>query len=82
MHIDKHPGAPDAAAGPAAYRNYARQWLGAHLPEHMRADSLDYRAPTLDECRDWEASMYDAGLAGMTWPQAPMAAMASRCAST
>jgi alkylation response protein AidB-like acyl-CoA dehydrogenase len=36
----------------------------------MRADSVDDRTPTLDECRDGEASMYDAGLAGMTWPKA------------
>ena len=70
MHMEKNPAIPDAAAGPAVYRQYARQWLGAHLPAHMRADSVDYRTPTLDECRDWEASMYDAGLAGMTWPKA------------
>jgi len=60
---------PDAAAGSVAYRHYARQWLGSNLPEHMRADSIHYRTPTLDECRDWEASMYHAGLAGMTWPK-------------
>jgi alkylation response protein AidB-like acyl-CoA dehydrogenase len=35
----------------------------------MRSDSVSYRTPTLDECRDWEASMYQAGLAGMTWPK-------------
>ena len=70
MHMDKNPTRPDPAAGPAAYRDYARQWLRAHLPGHMHADSLAYRTPTLDECRDWEASMYHAGLAGMTWPQA------------
>ena len=66
MHV-KTP--PEPAAGPAAYRQYARQWLRANLPEHMRADSLNYRTPTLDECRDWEASMHQAGLAGMTWPK-------------
>ncbi|TFZ05074.1 acyl-CoA dehydrogenase [Ramlibacter rhizophilus] len=70
MHMDKNPAIPDAAAGPAAYRQYARDWLQAHLPAHMRSDSLDYRTPTLDECRAWEASMYQAGLAGMTWPRA------------
>lgn len=62
------PVRPDAAAGPAAYRDYARQWLRANLPAHMSADSLDYRTPTLQECSDWEAAMYQAGLAGMTWP--------------
>ena len=35
----------------------------------MRADSLDYHAPTLEECRQWEFEMYKAGLAGMTWPK-------------
>ena len=70
MHMEKNPAIPDAAAGPAVYRQYARQWLGAHLPEHMRADNVNFRTPTLDECRAWEASMYDAGLAGMTWPKA------------
>lgn len=61
---------PDPATGQDAYRQHARQWLRANLPEHMRSDSINYRAPTLDECRDWEAAMYRAGLAGMTWPKA------------
>lgn len=61
---------PDAASGPGAYRQYAREWLHSHLPAHMRTDSVDYRTPSLDECRDWEARMYQAGLAGMTWPTA------------
>lgn len=52
------------------YRRYAREWLAANLPQHMRADSLDYRTPTLEESRAWEAAMYRAGLAGMTWPTA------------
>ena len=70
MHMEQHPARPDPAAGSAAYRDYARQWLGANLPAHMRADSVDYRTPTLQECSEWEASMYRAGLAGMTWPTA------------
>lgn len=70
MPMDKTSVIPDAAAGPAAYRQYARDWLQAHLPAHMRADAVEYRAPTLEECRLWEASMYRAGLAGMTWPSA------------
>lgn len=70
MHMPKNPAMPDAAAGPAVYRAYARQWLRANLPAHMRADDLAYRTPTLDECRDWEARMHEAGLAGMTWPKA------------
>ena len=70
MHMETHPARPDPASGSAAYRDYARQWLGANLPAHMRADSVDYRTPTLQECSEWEASMYRAGLAGMTWPTA------------
>ncbi|WP_036594506.1 acyl-CoA dehydrogenase family protein [Ottowia thiooxydans] len=58
------------SAGPPAYRRYARNWLASNLPAHMRWDTLDYRSPTLEECRTWEASMYSAGLAGMTWPKA------------
>ncbi len=61
---------PAPATGQDAYRQHARQWLRANLPDHMRSDSVNYRTPTLDECRDWEAAMYRAGLAGMTWPRA------------
>ncbi|MFS8978609.1 acyl-CoA dehydrogenase family protein [Cupriavidus necator] len=73
MHIetrDQLAAIPDPAAGPEVYRQHARQWLRANLPDHMRADSLDYRTPTLEESRAWEAAMYHAGLAGMTWPTA------------
>jgi len=69
MQQEQHPALKAAAEGPAAYRAYAREWLRGHLPEHMRADSLEYRTPTLEESSAWEASMYDAGLVGMTWPK-------------
>ena len=63
MSLDSHtPVRPDN------YRSHARQWLAEHLPQQMRLDSLDYRHPTLEESRQWEANMYSAGLAGMTWP--------------
>ena len=48
MHMEKNPAIPDPAAGSAVYRQYARQWLRANLPEHMRADNVNYRTPTLD----------------------------------
>lgn len=64
MNIDSKP-----SAGRENYRSYAQKWLSDHLPLHMRADSLDYHAPTLEECRQWEFEMYKAGLAGMTWPK-------------
>lgn len=60
---------PDPATDRGAYRSHARAWLRANLPSFMRADSVDYRTPTLNECRDWEEAMYRAGLAGMTWPK-------------
>lgn len=70
MPYDTPVAIPDPATGRAVYRQHARTWLRANLPSHLRSDSLDYRTPTLDECRDWEAAMYRAGLAGMTWPTA------------
>lgn len=70
MHYDTPVAIPDPATGRDVYRQHARQWLRSNLPDHMRADSLDYRTPTLEECRDWEAAMHCAGLAGMTWPKA------------
>lgn len=68
MYIDKNVAIPDPAAGPQVYRQHARDWLRGNLPEYMRADSLAYRTPTVEESRAWEAAMYYAGLAGMTWP--------------
>lgn len=68
--MDQSPAIPDRGVGPAVYRAYAREWLGANLPDFMRADSTAYRTPTLEESRAWEAAMYRAGLAGMTWPEA------------
>lgn len=60
---------PDPATSKSAYRAHAREWLRANLPSSMRADSVDYKTPSLNECRDWEEAMYRAGLAGMTWPR-------------
>ncbi len=70
MPYDTSVAIPDPAAGRDVYRQHARTWLQANLPAHMRADSLEYRTPTLAECRDFEAAMYQVGLAGMTWPKA------------
>lgn len=70
MQVEHHVAVPDPAAGPEIYRQHARTWLRANLPDSMRADSLDWRAPTLAESSAWEAAMYQAGLAGMTWPKA------------
>ncbi len=71
MNATSYPAAaiPDPRLNKAAYRQHARDWIREHLPAHMRADSLDYRTPTLQECQKWEADMYRAGLAGMTWPK-------------
>ena len=63
-------GAPGSSGHGPGYRRYARDWLETNLPSHLRADAPDYRTPTLAECQAWEAAMYRAGLAGMTWPKA------------
>lgn len=68
MHNDLDAAQLPPSADLARYRQHARDWLASHLPAHMRADSLDYRTPTLQESREWEAAMHQAGLAGMTWP--------------
>ncbi|ETF04421.1 acyl-CoA dehydrogenase [Advenella kashmirensis W13003] len=69
MDFHSNPIIPDPATAPDAYRTHAREWLKNNLPSYMRSDSLDYRTPTLAESSDWEAAMYRAGLAGMTWPK-------------
>ncbi|UWR39504.1 acyl-CoA dehydrogenase family protein [Sulfitobacter sp. W074] len=68
MPFDTDVTIPNPAKGRDTYRSHARAWLQANLPSHMRADSLEYRTPTLQECTAWEQAMYKAGLAGMTWP--------------
>ncbi|WP_374633599.1 acyl-CoA dehydrogenase family protein [Ferrovibrio sp.] len=52
------------------YRRTARAWLEASLPLSYRADHPDYRAPSLDQLKSWEAALYRAGLVGMVWPKA------------
>ena len=49
MQVEHHVAVPDPAAGPDTYRQHARTWLRANLPDSMRADSLDWRAPTVAE---------------------------------
>jgi alkylation response protein AidB-like acyl-CoA dehydrogenase len=34
----------------------------------MRADNEEWQPPSTETCRQFEAKMYSAGLAGMTWP--------------
>ncbi|MEZ5729889.1 MAG: acyl-CoA dehydrogenase family protein [Burkholderiaceae bacterium] len=47
----------------------ARRWLDENLPTAMRTDIVQSAAPTMDAFRDWERSMYAAGLVGLTWPR-------------
>jgi len=70
MQFEQQVAVPDPSAGPEGYRQHARTWLRANLPDFMRADSLNWRAATLAESSTWEAAMHQAGLAGMTWPKA------------
>jgi alkylation response protein AidB-like acyl-CoA dehydrogenase len=53
-----------------AYRVAMRRWLRANLPAVFRSDSATFSPPTLQQSVAWEAAMYRAGLAGITWPQA------------
>ena len=70
MQFEQQVAVPDPAAGPEVYRQHARMWLRANLPDFMRADHPASRTPTLAESSVWEAAMHQAGLAGMTWPKA------------
>jgi alkylation response protein AidB-like acyl-CoA dehydrogenase len=53
-----------------AYRVAMRGWLRANLPASFRSDSAAFSQPTLAQSIAWEAAMYRAGLAGITWPLA------------
>jgi alkylation response protein AidB-like acyl-CoA dehydrogenase len=65
---------PEAATTGAlsgeAYRGAMRRWLSANLPASFRSDNAAFSPPTLQQSIAWEAAMYRAGLAGITWPQA------------
>lgn len=52
-----------------AYARACRDWLAANLPARWRLDAVDRTPPTLDECKDWEARLHQAGLAGVAWPK-------------
>ncbi|GGC31061.1 acyl-CoA dehydrogenase [Siccirubricoccus deserti] len=62
-----------AAATPAidavAYRARQRAWLAENLPPHWRADAVDYRPPSLDEAKAWEATLHREGFWGIAWPR-------------
>jgi alkylation response protein AidB-like acyl-CoA dehydrogenase len=65
---------PEAATTGAlsgeAYRVAMRRWLSANLPASFRSDQAAFSPPTLQQSIAWEAAMYRAGLAGITWPRA------------
>jgi len=53
-----------------AYRVAMRRWLRANLPASFRSDSAAFASPSLQQSIEWEAALYRAGLAGITWPKA------------
>jgi hypothetical protein len=65
---------PEAATTGAlsgeAYRVAMRRWLSANLPASFRSDQRRSRRRRCSSRIAWEAAMYRAGLAGITWPQA------------
>lgn len=52
------------------FRRVARDWIERRLPDSLRADLPDYKTPSLEELKRWEVDLYQAGLAGITWPKA------------
>ena len=67
-HVQNAP--VDGSLSGESYRQAARSWLAANLPESFRSDSAAFRPAALAEATAWEAAMHRAGLAGITWPTA------------
>jgi alkylation response protein AidB-like acyl-CoA dehydrogenase len=52
----------------AAFRTEVRAWIGANLPDSLRAHrggAARFDGPAL---RDWSRALHEAGYAGLTWP--------------
>lgn len=62
--------APAKTFEPGAYAAQARAWLEKNLTDRLRTDRVTDTAATLDEIKTFEAALYRAGLAGITWPTA------------
>jgi alkylation response protein AidB-like acyl-CoA dehydrogenase len=54
----------DAAAGPGDYRSQARAWLAEHFP----GLTGDRPGEELASAKAFQAALYDAGYAGISWP--------------
>src|SRR6185312_959795 len=61
---------PLAGLSGDAYRIAARDWLARNAPQPFLADRAGYTAPTVPELKQWEATLYRGGLAGIAWPSA------------
>jgi alkylation response protein AidB-like acyl-CoA dehydrogenase len=68
VNINMQEGAVTASLSGEAYRQAARSWLAANLPASFRSDSTAFTPPSLAQSIAWEAALYRAGLAGITWP--------------
>jgi alkylation response protein AidB-like acyl-CoA dehydrogenase len=55
---------------PGAYAAHARKWMQDNLTGALRTDRRHEIPATLDSLKAFEADMYRAGLAGITWPKA------------
>lgn len=53
---------------PENYAAHARKWLKDNLNDRLRTDRAHNTPATLDEMKQFEAALYQAGLAGITWP--------------
>ena len=70
VNISVQDGAVTQSLSGEAYRQAARSWLATNLPASFRSDSTAFAAPSLTQSTAWEAALYRAGLAGITWPTA------------
>ncbi len=53
----------------AAFRATLREWLAAAVPDELGGYGFGVQSDDLAELRAWSAALYEAGYAGLTWPQ-------------
>jgi alkylation response protein AidB-like acyl-CoA dehydrogenase len=62
----------------AAFRAEARAWLTAHATRKPQGATQGHRPPPagtegelahVEACKEWQATLYDGGWAGITWPK-------------
>jgi alkylation response protein AidB-like acyl-CoA dehydrogenase len=62
----------EETADEAAFRERVREWLAENAPGSGAAGTnpeMDFGGDTLAAAKDFQARLFDAGLAGLTWPK-------------